>query len=353
MLGITSLVYLSYYLLKRKKKLDRADFLFLGFSGGIVLLLLAWWGIPFSGGRSIYAFGQHYAKTVKKCNIEELPSGMAWEDILAQDFGDVQNMGEVIRVNPLSFLSHLTCNIQIFPKRFLKVAFSSAWGSSWLFIRVWIAFILFRLIVSWKEIKRRFIWLWEQDFLLLGLFSLFIILVDIFIIHPREHYLAIFSIVIWVLGISLFGSFSVQEQRNWKQSVAVGLCLVFLVPSMGGLFDFEIPQKPILKTVETIRALDIDEPIRLFATRPFRRSQSEIYFDENYFHIGYKPAEVPFGEYISTRQPNIIVITQGGRELRNDPSWIAFETNPQDFRFYTIPFDEGDEWGPWRIYLKE
>ena len=63
--------------------------------------------------------------------------------------------------------------------------------------------------------------------------------------------------------------------------------------------------------------------------------------------------QIPFGEYISTQQPNIIVITQGGRELQDDPSWIAFKTNPQDFRFHKIPFDEGDEWGPWRIYLKD
>lgn len=39
--------------------------------------------------------------------------------------------------------------------------------------------------------------------------------------------------------------------------------------------------------------------------------------------------------------------------MKNDPSWIAFEANPQDFGFHQIPFDEGDGWGPWRIYLKE
>jgi len=351
--GLITIVYLGISLLKRGIIFNRTDFLFLFFSSAIMLLFLIWWGVPFSGGRSIYAFGQHYAKTVRNCNFENISSEMAWEEIFAQGFGDAQNMVEVVRANPLNFRRHLICNIQTFPKRFLKVAFSSAWGSSWLFIRIWIAFILFRLIVSWEEIKHRFIWLWEQDFLLFGMFSLGILMLDLFIIYPREHYIAMFSVIVWVFGITLFGRFAPQERKNWLTSIVISLCLLLLTPSMGVLFDFEIPQKPILKTVETIRVLEFDEPIRLFATRPFRRSQSEIYFDENYYHISYKPSEIPFDEYISTRQANIIVITQGGVELQEDPSWNEFEANPQEFGFYQIPFDEGDQWGPWQIYIKD
>jgi hypothetical protein len=353
MLALIALTYLGFSLLKREIKLGRADFLFLGFSSGITLLFLIWWGVPFSSARSIYAFGQHYARNVENCFIEEASNDLAWEEILMRDFENAQRMEEVIRANPLNFRKHLTCNIQTFPNRFLEVAFSSAWGSSWLLIRVWIAFILFRLTVSWAEIKSRFVWLWEQDFFLLGLLSLGILLLDVILIYPREHYLALFSIILWILGISLFGNFPAQEQKNWRQSIAIGLCLLLLTPSLGVLFDFKVPQKPVLKTVETLRALDLDEPMRLFATRPFRSSRSEIYFDETYYHIPYKPAEISFGEYISTRQPNVIVITQGGSEFKEDPSWIAFEAHPKNFGFHQIPFDEGDQWGPWRIYLMD
>jgi hypothetical protein len=352
-LGLLVPTYLGFSLLKRRLTFHRGNFLFLVGSFGIILLFLIWWDVPFSVGRSIYAYGQHYARTIKNCNAAEASPDMAWEEILAQDFGDVQSIGDVIQENPLNFRNHIVCNIQIFPKRFLKVAFSSAWGSSWLFVRIWIAFVFFRLIVSWNVIKQRFIWLWEQDFLLLGLFTLGILMLDVFIIFPREHYLAIFSVTVWILAVGLFGELSKQNQKNWHQSITIGLCLLLLTPSMGGLFDYKIPQKPVLKTVETIRALELKEPIRLFATHPFKKNRSEIYFDENYYHIGYKPAEIPFDEYISTKQPTIIVITEGASELQKDPSWIAFEANPQEFGFHQIPFDEGDGWGPWRIYLKD
>jgi hypothetical protein len=352
-LSLIALGYLGLVFFKRRIKPGKSDFSFLFFSASIVLIFLIVWGVPFSSDRSIYAFGQHYAKNVENCFEDELSSDMAWEEILARDFGSAQSLAEVIRVNPRNFLKHLTCNIQSFPDSFLEVAFSSAWGNSWLLIRIWIAFALFRLVTGWDEIRRRFAWLWRRDYLLLGLLSFGILLLDVILIYPREHYLAILSIITWVLGISLLGGSSLSEQKSWVHSIAIGLCLFLLTPSMGTLFDFEVPQKPVLRTVETLRALDFDEPMRLFATHPFRRSQSEIYFDENYYHIAYKPADISFDEYISTNQANVIVITEGGQDLKDDPSWIAFEANSQSFGFRQILFDEGDQWGPWRIYIKD
>lgn len=349
---LIAFTYLGFSMFKHEKKLARPDFWFLGLSCGIPLLFLIWWGVPFSGERWIYAFGQHYAKNVQFCFQEEGASNLAWEEILARDFDNARSMEDVVRANPLNFRRHLVCNLQSFPGRFLKVAFGSAWGNSWLIIRLLAAFVIFRLIVSWDAIKRQIFWLWDQDFLLLGVFSLGILLIDIIFIYPREHYLSIFSIIIWVLGISLVGDFFVPEHRSWRQSIAIGSCLLLLMPSMGVLFNFEVPQKPVLKTVETVRAQEITGPIRLFATRPFRRSQSEVYFDDNYYHIGYKPAGIPFVDYITEQRANVIVITQGGMDLQDDSSWLEFEANPQGFGFYQIPFSEGDQWGPWRIYRK-
>lgn len=55
---------------------------------------------------------------------------------------------------------------------------------------------------------------------------------------------------------------------------------------------------------EFLRALELKEPTRLFATHPFKKNRSEVYFDEGYYHIGYKPTEISFEEYISDKQPN-------------------------------------------------
>ena len=353
MLGFLIPAYLVFSFLKGKLTFNKRNYIFLAVSLSLILLFLVTWGVPFSTERSIYAYGQHYLRTVKNCDISEASPDMAWEEVLAQDFGGVQSIGEALRENPAGFRNHIFCNFKIFPRRFLKVAFSSGWGSSWLLIRTWIAFVIFRLIVSWNEIKKRFIWLWGQDFFYFGLFPLGVLMLDVFIIFPREHYLSIFSVIVWILTITLFGKLSATEQNNWRQSIAIGFCLLLLVPSMGAMFDYSIPQKPVLKTVETVRALELKEPIRLFATPPFKINRSEVYFEDNYYHIGYKPVEIPFDEYIASEEPNVIVITRGGLDLGDDPSWLAFEADPGAFGFHQIPFDEGDKRGPWRIYQKE
>ena len=331
----------------------KTDFIFLAFSSGIVIFFLIWWGIPFSASRSIYAFGQHYAENAKYCISNEPPSNQSWEEILARNFNNPKSMGEALRANPLNFRRHLACNLKAFPKQLLKVAFSSAWGSSWLLIRIWIAFIIYRLIVHWAEIKKRFIWLWQKDFLLFGILSLGVLSIDIILIYPREHYLTLTTIIVWVLGISLFGNFPATTQKNWRQSIAIALSLLLLTPSLGALFDFEIPQKPVLKTIETIHALELNEPLRLFGTNPFQTSRSKVYFANDYVPIPPKPAEVPFETYIADYQPNIILITKEGWLFREDATWLAFEANPQDFGFKQLPFEAGDEFGIWRIYQRD
>jgi len=352
-LSLIALTYLAFSLIKKSVNLGKGDYLFIILSSGVTLLFLIWWGLPFSTTRSIYAFGQHYATNVKHCITENTPLNMPWEEILARDFNDAKNMGDVIRANSLNYRRHLICNLQAFPKIFLKVAFGSAWGSSWLLIRIWIAFILYRLFTHYKEIKRHLFWLWKRDFILFGILSLGVLTLDILFIYPREHYLTLFSIIVWILGISLFGIFPSSKQNCWRQSIAIGLSLLLIIPSLGVLLEFEIPQKPVLKTVQTINALDLKEPLRLFATQPFQPPRSEVYFDEDYVPIRYKPSTISFGEYITTHQPNIIVITKGGWQFRDDSSWIAFEENPEVFGFSQIPFDEGDALGVWKIYRQE
>jgi len=313
------------------------------------LILLLWWGVPFSGSRTIYAFGQHYAENVNHCIAQDTPENMAWEEILARDFNDPKDMLDVLQASPRNFLRHLQCDLQNTPKNLLKVMFSSAWGSSWLLIRLWVVFLLYRLIVHTAEIRQRLIWLWEQDLLLLPFFSLGILLLDILLIYPREHYLSLIAVILWILGALIFGK-TTDLSLKWRPAIALALSLFLIMPSLGSFFDFQVPEKPVFESVQTIHALDLDEPLRLFATPPFQPSRSEAYFDEDYVPVHYKPAGIPFGDYIADHQPNIIIVTKDGWYFRDDPTWQAFEADPAVFGFEKLPFDSGDQFGRWRIY---
>ncbi|MCP4143256.1 MAG: hypothetical protein GY755_23705 [Chloroflexi bacterium] len=129
--------------------------------------------------------------------------------------------------------------------------------------------------------------------------------------------------------------------------------MLLLMPSMGTLFNFNPPQKPILETVEIVRNLELDEPLRLFATQPFQPSRSEVYFNDDYIPIKYKPANTPFDEYISEHKPNIIIITKDGWHLKDDESWLAFQQDPEILGYKKLPYNGGDEFGAWWIYQQE
>lgn len=342
------LIVLGYLLRQKISPITKGNRRFFVLSS-LPLILLLWWGVPFSGSRTIYAFGQHYAENVNHCIAQDTPENMAWEEILARDFNDPKDMVDVLQASPKNFLRHLQCNLQNTPKNLLKVMFSSAWGSSWLLIRLWVVFLLYRLLVNAAEIRQRLLWLWEQDLLLLPLFSLGILLLDILLIYPREHYLSLIAVILWILGVLIFGQTESASLR-WHESLALALGLFLIMPSLGSFFDFQVPEKPVLESVQTIHALDLDEPLRLFATPPFQPSRSEAYFDEDYVPVHYKPAGIPFSDYIADHQPNIIIVTKDGWYFRDDPTWQAFEADPSAFGFEKLSFDSGDQFGRWRIY---
>lgn len=344
------LIALGYFL-KQKISLDKRKGRFFLLTGAPFLLLLLWWGIPFSGSRTIYAFGQHYAQNVDHCITQGASENMAWEEILARDFNDPKNMLDVLQANPRNFLRHLQCNLTSTPKSLLKVMFGSAWGSSWLLIRLWLLFILYRLLVHPNAIRERLIDLWQKDALLLPILSLGIFTLDILLIFPREHYLSLIAVILWLLGVLIFGKTASSPPR-WRVSFALALGLFLIMPSLGSLFDFQAPEKPVLESVQTIHALELDEPLRLFASQPFQPSRSEVYFGEDYVPVHYKPAGVAFGDYITEHQPNIIIVTKDGWHFRDDASWQAFEADPGAFGFKKLPFDSGDQFGRWRIYQR-
>ena len=353
LLSVVAASYLFSMLIKRKLILHRDDWLFLGIIGSVILFFFLWWGVPFSAGRSIYAFGQHYAENVSHCIAENTPDNMPWEEILARDFGDAQTMGDVLRNNLPNFGRHLLCNLKALPKALVKVTFGSTWGSSWLIFRFWAAFIFYRLTVQWQQIRERFLWLWQKDLLLLPFFSLIILFMDVVLIYPREHYLSLVALIIWLLSAVLFAVTKSQYKSVWKESFVIGISLFLLMPSLGSLFDYKVPSKPVLETVKTIRALELDEPLRLFATQPFQPPRTEVYFDESYTPIRYKPESASFGEYIAENQPNVIVITKSGWHFRDDPTWLAFQEHPYKFDFRQLPFEVTDDFGSWWIYIRE
>lgn len=355
LLMMIALSYLLFLTLKQGIQFSRTDLMLIAGIAGIIATLFLWWGIPFSGDRSIYAFGQHYTRNVASCFSEDHPHGVPWEEILARDFGKPSNIVQAFFNNPRAFSRHVLCNLQNIPKTFLMVTFVNAWTNSWFFIKLFIAIMVWQLVFHIRSIRLQFQWLWEQDMMLLGLVFLIPAGLSIVLVFPREHYIILPSLLFFMLATMILGghSSSKNEIIVRRQTLVGGLLLVALFPSMGALFNNVSPEKPNLVTIHEVKKLDIRENIRMLATRPFQATFAKVYFDDQFVALPYKPYDVTFQNFFLENQPNVILITQNGREYSNDPTWDEFRANFQEYGFKEIILSVRDPWGPWRLYVKE
>jgi len=355
LLVVIAAAYLFYSLRKRRIQLSTPDKAFIAGLTGVFILFFLWWGIPFSDDRSIYAFGQHYAANVSTCFGAKDLSGLSWEGVLARDFGNPDGIFQAYRNNPGAFQRHIFCNLKKFPKQFLSVTFTNAWTSSWLLIKLCLAVVLWRLVFHWRAIRAQIKWLWEKDMLLLGLVSLIPAGLSVFLIYPREHYVAFFSLMAFALTTMAVGVYETDasKQLAFRKTLVGGLLLLAFFPSMGGLFDNQTPQKPIQTTVHEIRALHADASVRILATHPFQTDYAQVYFDDGFTALPFKPYDVPFSDFLLEHDPNVILVARDGLEFKDDPTWEEFKSNYQADGFREIVLKAGDAWGPWRLYVKD
>jgi hypothetical protein len=103
------------------RHLARRDLLLFVSSVGICLALVAIFGNPLIGSRSIIAFGQHFSLHYVKWNNLDLNPWTNWDSILSKSFGDVSSITGALIANPVLFARHITSNIALLPVQFCKL----------------------------------------------------------------------------------------------------------------------------------------------------------------------------------------------------------------------------------------
>jgi hypothetical protein len=85
-------------------------------------ILCAIFGWPLGGGRSFYAFGQHYSWNVVQREHLDVNPWSDWLTYVHRDFGDVTTVGQAFSRNPSAFLAHVASNLHEYPRAFAGVA---------------------------------------------------------------------------------------------------------------------------------------------------------------------------------------------------------------------------------------
>jgi hypothetical protein len=325
-------------------------------------------GNPFAGGRSFYAWGQHYAVgQVTKRHLDVNPWAN-WVMFVQHDFGPVWTIGDAFRANRTAFFENMLFHLQVLPDavastmdplpffppavcRLLRVVYGCAAACG----VVALAVLLFQRGAAHRPI------------VIVSIFWLAITLnalVSSIFIYPRLHYLLASTAFGAVLvGAGLQSGLRTLEAAlrrrpvgpriarlfppKWNIAAAIlcGSFLLVVVPSRAygacpqTFFGWVQPPPPenlqVLATIDAIRSLRLDRRVvvleygysyALYAGLTFDRYQE--WTKDRAFAALLRDSDVG------------LVVLNGGLDLlpafSSDDSYHAFVENPGSFGFHTV-----------------
>ena len=377
LLGIASLLLLLHG--ARRKSISAGEAGFAGLLVVLVVTLQSTLGNPMGGGRSIIAFGQHFANNYVLWTNRNLDPWNDWELILAENFGQsTDSISKALFANPPLFFKHVWYNIMHFGKLWASKFSGIVYPGSLFFrsnnppLTLWfkilalggllsglIGFVVRAyagrengsraralLTATQKAIRAtagRFTRNLSErrwDLVLLGLLLL-PTLASCFLIYPREHYQVMQLPLVFVLLSLLLarsGPGPVAATTPWKVYYAILLLtLVALVPRAGVLIKNQGKLDDThLNVIRAIRELNIRRKVNLLEAE----GGYYIYLGENYRWVVLYTKDTGFNAFMKRENVNMVYVSPGmlqNYRYRDDAEWQAFLNNYQRHGFRKVP----------------
>jgi hypothetical protein len=306
--------------------------------------LIAALGAPLSGGRSIFAFGQHFSLNWVSWTGSDLNPWTNWQDIVNRNFGPVQSVSEAFVSDPALFIRHLAVNsLKIF-RPFPAIFFyhtniilppTKIFG----LVEAFFVFALgvFFMIKSWpKNIKAAVAN--NKRFLLMACAYAFTGFVSAIVIYPRDHYVLL-PVMLMVLSIAVV--FTTQPPPTpafvWPKQLAIILfCGVFVLLALPRYVDTASPLRENLATIQAIKALQIEERVTMLEAQ----GGFNIYAGDNFRRMREFEKNAPFDRFLAEQNIGVIVLSDLVKDdprFKHDSEWQSFLVDYYERGFNQIP----------------
>lgn len=266
----------------------------------IVIFTIGW---PLKGGRSYVAFGQHFSLNWVAWENSNLDPWLNWQEIIEQNFGNKTSLLEMSLFRPDLVFKHIKANFSLGFLKFIFLFSSHAnillppqfrnietfLETSLILTGLLLAILLF--VRDWKkspQIIRGKISKYKVSILGFSIFG-FITLLSIIMIYPRDHYLIMALIFLWIpLLILIFGNSEQKQTINshWN-IILIGSILIFITPHVSFFTGNEVP-RPVVDTINHIKLLGIEEEVNIFEI-----DGGYHYYLGNNFHVTHAPTQYP------------------------------------------------------------
>lgn len=281
-------------------------------------------GMPFGGGRSMQAFGQHYAMNVAQSLKFDVDFWNNWRTFVQADFGDAQTPLGALSANPRALLWHMMTNAKNLADGTIPLLepniFSLKPGTRSVVGKIMALLLAVGTIRGLTHAGRD-----ESGRRLVLLLAAILVpyLASALLIAPRLHYfMAPLTVLCVLAGFGL---------SKTKHSLPMLLLLIVPLPLISMVYDWHRPAhgRPGLATVQALRALDAPAQGNILESE----FGMAIYANLNYTHLGMMKCS-PFAECLRLKHPKIIVVDN---RLRNhyyqDGNFHALVKHPEAFGF--------------------
>jgi len=366
LIPLAGLTLYSVTLAIAERRLNRGFLLSIGGGLLVVAALYSYFGSPLFGGRSLFAFAQHF--TLNYVHWEKLhqdPWTANYWDIFHAVFGDARSIPAAFFANPIAFLHHVLSNLvhvpivlaelffghfNLFLPRFAAYSFAEA-GIVALLPLGYLGYCLRGLSPDfWRAGLRdrasagataslARLAKTSPDIVCL-LFFLVPFALMMVVLYPRYHYGLAFGTIVLALAIIAAAPYL----RRWELGGFAFLALPILlaiVPSVGSvgarldrsLGDIKLVPRPAIATVEYLRGLGIRAPAVICESAD---PGVGAYVGRNFQEAPEEEKTRGLNDFVASRDISIIVADDRMRQdLRfdRDPEWANFQRSPQSLGF--------------------
>ncbi|NPA06811.1 MAG: hypothetical protein GXO54_05335 [Chloroflexi bacterium] len=301
------------------------------------------WGLPFGHGRSVYAFGQHFAFNLWMCLGQ--PETRTWEEEVEAAFGSIQSIAQAVWRNPTMFAQHVLCNLKRGHKVVGQMVIHAPWsGLRYIYeagatLLAWALGTLWVLARHRTRCRRRWLVGWGRGDLLFWSMVAAALLAPIVIISSlKPHYRAQFG---WA-WLTLWAYLCLPRQytsRPWYRTLLLAALLIAVTPpTMAGLSAHPswYPTLYNRSTVQAIARITASEPGPIVVSAHKRLAHYFLisYLDSR-FEIGRRLPQEGALAFIQRYRPDILIVHFPWYD--GDDSWRVFREHPEAYGYWMYP----------------
>lgn len=305
-------------------------------AGMLVAGLFLWLGQPFGNGRTIVALGQHYALNRTEATDSDIDPWTNWESIAQAELGTTTSISQAFVHAPDRMLWHIAQNLRGTIPAAVHMAMpagSRPDRTAWVLLAVMMASLCLRAA------RKRALGAPRQGRTPLWLIVVVVnlpTLASMVLIHPRAHYL-VFPLTLF-LPLLIAGAYPASAQKSGMAgglpTLLAGVALLLL--HGGGTVG--AAGRPVLTTIEALRALPMDTPMRMLEGD----GGYATYLPPGTVSFSAQERATPLLRFLEEEHINVIVasarLTNDWR-YRDDPEWQAFTAAGHRAAFERLPVE--------------